>query len=93
VRTLLVIPQAAANTRKVITKGSASDGIVPLTSQLNGTSTGGTPGGGGPVTNVIHSAGLQNLNFLGPYELGDSVMANYAFDLLNAAKSGADLQH
>jgi hypothetical protein len=86
VRTLLVIPQAAANTRKVITKGSASDGVVPLTSQLNGATA------GSPVTNVIHSAGLEALDFLGPSELDSGVMAIGAIDLLNEAKNGADYQ-
>jgi hypothetical protein len=70
-----------------------SDGVVPLTSQLNGASTGGSPGGGGPVTNVIHSAGLLDLDFLGPFELGDSLMANYMVDLLNEAKSGVDFHY
>jgi hypothetical protein len=46
-----------------------------------------------PSYDVIHSAGLLNLNFLGPYELGESLMTNYAADLLNEAKNGVDYQH
>jgi pimeloyl-ACP methyl ester carboxylesterase len=72
--------------------GSASDGVVPLTSQLNGATTGGSPGGGGPITNVIHSSGLYTLGFIGLYELNSGPMAINAVDLLNEAKSGPDFQ-
>lgn len=64
-----------------------SDGVVPLTSQLNGGTTGST------VTSVIHTAGLEGLDFLGPSELDSGAMAVDAVDLLNEAKSGSDFQH
>jgi PGAP1-like protein len=72
--------------------GNASDGIVPLKSQLNGASAGGSPGGGGPVTNIIHSAGLYSLDFIGFNDLNSSTMAGDAMDLLNEAKNGPDYQ-
>jgi pimeloyl-ACP methyl ester carboxylesterase len=73
--------------------GSANDGVVPLTSQLNGAATGGTPGGGGPVANIIHSDSLSQLDFIGFSELNSGSMAAYAVDLLNEAKNGPDFQH
>jgi hypothetical protein len=43
--------------------GAPSDAVVPLTSQLNGSST------GMQVAGVIHSSGMELLGFAGPDEL------------------------
>ena len=72
--------------------GNPSDGIVPLTSQLNGASTGRSPGGGSPTTNTIHSDGLYSLGFIGAFELNSGPIAQEAMDLLNEPKSGPDFQ-
>jgi pimeloyl-ACP methyl ester carboxylesterase len=64
-----------------------SDGIVPLKSELNGSSN------GNPLTGLVHSAGLYSLDFLGPSELESGVMAIDAVDLLNEAKNGSDFQY
>jgi hypothetical protein len=77
----------AAGWPSVFGTSNPSDGIVPLTSQLNGTST------GNPTTGVIHSSGLEGLDFAGPSELDPGVIAVGAVDLLNEAKIGSDFQH
>jgi hypothetical protein len=69
----------------------ANDGVVPLTSQLNGPSS---PVGTIPtIQGDIHSQGLLSLDFFGPFELEDSVIAIEAVDLLNEPKGGSDFQY
>lgn len=64
--------------------GQASDAVVPLSSQLNG-------GGGSPFDGVIHSGGMERLNFNGPTELDSaSNIPSRVIDLLNEASTGTD---
>lgn len=68
----------------------ASDGIVPLKSQLNdplGTSS------IVPFSGVIHSSDLSRLGFTGPAELEYGTLVGWVVDLLNEPKSGFDYQH
>jgi pimeloyl-ACP methyl ester carboxylesterase len=66
---------------------AASDSVVTLNSQLNGNAT----GSGGPFTGIIHSAGLESLNFSPPAEQDSaSQIATEVVSLLNEAKSGPD---
>ncbi|MFY9908355.1 MAG: hypothetical protein WCF22_07835 [Candidatus Sulfotelmatobacter sp.] len=79
------------NSWNSIFNNQANDGIVPLTSQLNGQSS---PSGSIPtLSNDIHSQGLLTLDFLGPYELEDGVIGIQAIDLLNEGKGGTDFQY
>lgn len=65
----------------------ATDSIVPLNSQLNGN----TAGSGGPFAGIIHSSGLEQLNFSPPAELDTaSQLAAEVITLLNEAKTGSD---
>lgn len=64
--------------------GQASDAVVPLSSQLNG-------GSGTPFDGVIHSAGMERLNFNGPTELDpNSNIPSRVIELLNEASNGPD---
>lgn len=64
--------------------GQPSDSVVPLASELNG-------GSGTPFDGVIHSAGMERLNFNGPTELdGNSNIPSRVIDLLNEASNGSD---
>lgn len=64
----------------------ASDSVVPLNSQQNGIT-----GSGGPFTGIIHSAGLEALDFSPPAELDSaSQLATEVITLLNEAKTGSD---
>lgn len=62
-------------TARMCLEGTPATELVPLTSQLNGASTRGSPGDGGPVTNVIHSAGLYSLDFIGFNGLSSGIIA------------------
>jgi hypothetical protein len=68
--------------------GEDNDGIVGLSSQLNGFPA--TPAGN-PVAGLIHSAGLHKLGFSGPTEL-DSATAiqTLIVTLLNEPVTGPD---
>lgn len=69
----------------------ANDAVVPLTSQLNGASS---PTGTIPtIQGDIHSQGFLSLDFFGPFELEDNVIAIEAVDLLNESKGGTDFQY
>ena len=67
--------------------GVANDGIVPVSSQLNGvdsTTTNTFPG-------VIHSSGIESLGFNPPSELDlSSGIPTAVVDLLNEAPDGGD---
>jgi pimeloyl-ACP methyl ester carboxylesterase len=64
-----------------------SDSVVPFTSQINGRTT----GAGGPYSGIIHSAGLESLDFSAPAELDAAgSLATEVVKLLNEAKSGQD---
>jgi len=70
--------------------GQYNDAVVPLLSQLNG----GTAGPNTPtLMGVIHSPGLEALNFLPPTELdqGSGVPAQVIY-LLNEPPNGSDFQ-
>lgn len=65
--------------------GAPSDGIVTVASQLNGSASTLTYPG------VIHSAGLENLNFLAPAELDTgSGIPDEVVNLLNEPVTGND---
>jgi hypothetical protein len=49
-------------------------------------------GGGSPISGLLHSPGIENLDFLGPSELDSGVMAVDTVDLLNEPKTGSDFQ-
>lgn len=70
--------------------GQTNDAVVPLSSQLNGSRAGpNTP----TLTGVIHSPGLQNLDFRPPTELdqGSGVQGQVIY-LLNERPDGSDFQ-
>lgn len=70
--------------------GQYNDAVVPKLSQLNG----GTAGPNIPtLTGVIHSPGLETLDFLPPTELDpDSGVPGQVVNLLNEPPSGSDFQ-
>ena len=70
--------------------GQSSDAVVPLNSQLNN----GTPGPNTPtLPGVIHSEGMEGLNFIGPTELDpDSGVPTQVINLLNEPSTGCDFQ-
>lgn len=64
-----------------------SDSVVWLNSQFNGFDS----GAGGPFSGIIHSVGLESLNFVGPAELDSaSTIGTEVVNLLNEMKQGAD---
>lgn len=66
--------------------GQDSDAVVPLASQLNG-------GTGNPITGVIHSGGMIQLNFNGPTELDTtSNVPTQVINLLNEPSNGSDFR-
>lgn len=42
---------------------------------------------------VIHSPGIEALDFMGPSEVDSGLVANQAVDLLDENKTGTDFQH
>jgi hypothetical protein len=65
--------------------GEPNDAIVPVSSQLNGTSSTLI------VPSTIHSGGIENLDFLGPTELETSSgIPDMIVNLLNEATSCSD---
>src|SRR5205823_2574162 len=63
-----------------------SDGIVPLTSQLDRL-------GGVQVPGIIHSGGLEELNFIGPSELDPGAVPQAVINLLNESVTGPDFKN
>ena len=71
--------------------GQASDGIVPLTSQLANLAVGGGNHLVQPtVDGLVHSAGAIKLGFNGPAEVESYTIQNNALTLLNEPVSGPD---
>ena len=71
----------------VFGSGVANDGVVPVSSQLNGVDSSET----NTLPGVIHSAGIEPLGFSPPAELDPaSGIPAAAVDLLNEAPSGSD---
>jgi probable HAF family extracellular repeat protein len=86
--TILRNPIAKALTRQGWPKffKQESDGIVPLSSQLNG-----EPGATGAIFDgVIHTEALKDLGFVGPTELEFEEIQSKVIDLLNKPNNGPD---
>ena len=69
-----------------------NDGIVPVVSQLNGTS--GPSASLLTIPGVIHSPGIEGLGFNPPSEVDSaSGIPDWVVDLLNEPTNGNEFQH
>ena len=68
--------------------GDASDAVVPLNSQKNGRQDAPIA----PFDGVVHSAGMEELNFSGPQELDYPLIPARVVDLLNELPSNDDFR-
>ena len=67
--------------------GGSSDAVVPLTSEFNGASA---TSPGMEIKGIVHSAGMEVLDFGGPAEVDYSAVAAQIIVLLNEMVSGVD---
>jgi hypothetical protein len=62
--------------------------VVPLKSQVNGRSNPPLA----PIDGIVHSAGMEDLNFNGPKELDYFLVPATVINLLNEPPTGRDFQ-